>query len=294
LIGSWLPDRAAAFVGDSSFAVLDVLYLVSHTPQINLIMRLRLDAQLYDPAPKRQAGQPGRPRVKGARAEFGACHRGAVRLGPPLHPTIVVSAVPMGLSLPGWQADDYPAVARFLSQGVQQVADAGADFYICPDNTAHIVLEQIAADLPIPGLHIAEVVCHEITTHGWKRVGLLGTKWTMTGPVYAQALQNRGVERLIPDEPMRERLNAAIFDELCQGIFKAKTTDLFLQAIDELKSRGAECVILGCTEIPLIITSANSPLPPLDSTRLLAKYAVREAVNEQEITIQAGWLAVSP
>ncbi len=217
-----------------------------------------------------------------------------MRLGPHMHPTIVVSAVPMGLSLPGWQTDDYPAVARFLSQGVRQVADAGADFYICPDNTAHIVLEQLAADLPLPGLHIGEVVCHEITTHGWRRVGLLGTRWTMTGPVYAEALKKRGLERLIPDESMRERLNAAIFDELCQGIFRAQTTELFLQAIDELKSQGAECVILGCTEIPLIVTTANSPLPALDSTRLLAKYAVRTAVNELPITIKAGWLAVSP
>jgi aspartate racemase len=177
---------------------------------------------------------------------------------------------------------------------VQRVADSGADFYICPDNTAHIVLEQIANDLPVPGLHIADVVCREITTHGWKHVGLLGTKWTMTGPVYARALEKLKLERLIPDESMRERLNAAIFDELCQGVFNGQATELFIQAIDDLKSKGAECVILGCTEIPLIITSDNSSLPPLDSTRLLAKYAVREALNERPITIKAGWLPVSP
>lgn len=230
----------------------------------------------------------------GALCFLTACREGAVQLGPHMHPNIVVSAVPMGLSMPGWLSDDYPAVAGFLSQGVRQVAAAGADFYVCPDNTAHIVLEQIAADLPLPGLHIAEVVCHEITTHGWKQVGLLGTRWTMTGPVYAKALQQRGLACLIPDEPMRERLNAAIFDELCQGIFQAETTALFLRAIEELKSRGAECVILGCTEIPLIVTTANSPLPTLDSTRLLAKYAVREALNERSITLKAGWLAVSP
>jgi aspartate racemase len=223
-----------------------------------------------------------------------ACREGAIHLGPHMHPTIVVSAISMGLSMPGWQTGDYPAVARFLSQGVQQVAAAGADFYVCPDNTAHIVLEQIANDLPIPGLHIADVVCREITMRGWKQVGLLGTKWTMTGPVYAKALENLKLERLIPDEPMRERLNAAIFDELCQGVFDGPATELFIQAIDDLKSKGAECVILGCTEIPLIVTSANSPLPTLDSTRLLAKYAVREALNERPITIKAGWLPVSP
>lgn len=223
-----------------------------------------------------------------------ACREGAMHLGPHMHPTIVVSAVPMGLSLSGWEAGDDSIVAGFLSQGVQLVADAGADFYICPDNTAHIVLEQIANDLPIPGLHIAEVVCHEIAIQGWKHVGLLGTKWTMTGPVYAKALKKLNLERLIPDEPMRERLNAAIFDELCQGVFNDQTTEIFIEAINDLKSKGAECVILGCTEIPLIITSNNSPLPTLDSTRLLAKYAVRESLNERPITIKSGWLEVSP
>jgi aspartate racemase len=221
-----------------------------------------------------------------------ACREGAVYLGPHMHPNIVLSAVPMGLSMPGWQANDYSAVGKYLSEGVQQVADAGADFYVCPDNTAHIVLEQMAAGLPLPGLHIAEVVCHEITMRGWRHVGLLGTRWTMTGPVYETALEKLGLERLIPDEPTREQLNAAIFDELCLGIFNASTTDLFLGAIEDLKSRGAECVILGCTEIPLIVTAENSPLPAFDSTRLLAKYAVREAVSERPINVKAGWLAI--
>jgi len=221
-----------------------------------------------------------------------ACREGGAQLGPHMHPTIVMSAVPLALSMPGWEADNHKEVARFLSQGVEMVASAGADFYVCPDNTAHIVLEQIAEDLPLPGLHIAEVVCHEITSRGWKRVGLLGTKWTMTGPVYARALQDRGLERIIPEQPVREQLNAAIFDELCQAVFKPDTTQIFLSAIVDLKSRGAECVILGCTEIPLIVTEANSPLPVLDSTRLLAKYAVKEATSDRSIEIKSGWLPI--
>jgi aspartate racemase len=222
-----------------------------------------------------------------------ACREGAVHLGPHMHPNIVMSAVPMALSMPGWQTNDYSAVGKFLAEGVQMVADAGADFYVCPDNTAHIVLEQIAADLPIPGLHIADVVCHELSKHGWKHVGLLGTRWTMTGPVYETALKKRDLERVIPDEPTINLINAAIFDELCLGIFNASTTDLFVGAIDDLKAKGAECVILGCTEIPLIVTSANSPLPTVDSTRLLAKYAILEAVNERPIGIKSGWRTVS-
>ena len=221
-----------------------------------------------------------------------ACREGGLQLGPHMHPTIVMSAVPMALSMPGWETGNHELVAKFLSQGVRMVADAGAEFYVCPDNTAHIVLEQIAADLPIPGLHIAEVVCREIVTHGWKRVGLLGTKWTMTGPVYARALKQRGLECMIPDEPVREQLNAAIFEELCQAIFNEDTTQSFVNAIEDLKSRGADCVILGCTEIPLIVNAANSPLPILDSTRLLAKYAVKEATSDRPIEIQTGWLPV--
>jgi aspartate racemase len=228
----------------------------------------------------------------GALCFLTACREGAVHLGPHMHPRIVLSAVPMGLSMPGWENDDHAAVGRFLAEGVRQVADGGADFFICPDNTAHIVLEKIADDLPIPGLHIADVVCHEIMSHGWKRVGLLGTSWTMTGPVYERALAQRGLERLIPEEAMRARLNAAIFDQLCQGIFAEETTAAFVRAIADLQACGAECVILGCTEIPLIITAENSPLPAIDSTRLLATYAVREAVSERPLDRRTGWLSL--
>lgn len=221
-----------------------------------------------------------------------ACREGAVHLGPHMHPNIVMSAVPMALSLPALQVNDYAAVGKFLAEGVQMVADGGADFYVCPDNTAHIVLEQIANDLPIPGLHIADVVCQEISRNGWKQVGLLGTRWTMTGPVYENALKRHGMERLVPDEGTREQLNAAIFDELCLSVFNASTTDHFLGAIDDLKSRGAECVILGCTEIPLIVMPDNSSLPTLDSTRLLAKYAVLEALSDRPVSTNSGWLPV--
>jgi aspartate racemase len=209
-----------------------------------------------------------------------------------MHPTIVMSSVPMALSMPGWESGNHKVVANVLSEGVQRVADGGADFFVCPDNTAHIVLEQIAADLPLPGLHIAEVVCREIMSHGWQRVGLLGTKYTMTGPVYQRALAQRGLERIVPDEPVREQLNTAIFDELCQAIFNTETAQRFVDAIEDLKARGAECVILGCTEIPLIVTETNSPLPILDSTRLLAKYAVTEAMSDRPIEIKAGWLPI--
>ncbi len=227
----------------------------------------------------------------GALCFLTACREGAEHLGPHMHPDIVVSCVPMGLSMQGWETGDHATVGTFLARGVRHVADAGADFWVCPDNTAHIVLERIAAELPIPGLHIAEVVCREIASHGWSRVGLLGTRWTMTGPVYARMLADREMECLIPDESTRERLNDAIFDELCRGIFEPETTERFLRAIDALKARGAECVVLGCTEIPLIVTAANAPLPVLDSTRLLARDAVRAALAEPALAVRDGWVA---
>lgn len=220
------------------------------------------------------------------------CREGGKRLGPFMHPPIVMSAVPMGLSMPGWESGDHSTVAHHLEQGIREVAAAGADFWICPDNTAHIVLESIAGRAPIPGLHIADAVCGEISANGWRRVGLLGTRWTMTGPVYERALRDRGMDRLIPDEPTREELNHAIFDELCRGVFHERTTNRFLAAIGSLKDRGAECVILGCTEIPLIVTAENSPLPVVDSTRLLAKRAVVEAirVGHGQIASTGGWI----
>jgi aspartate racemase len=207
-----------------------------------------------------------------------------------MHPEIVMSAIPMGLSMPGWETDDHQLVARFLRRGVEQVAAAGADFYICPDNTAHIVLEQIALTLPIPGLHIADVVAREMAERGWKTAALLGTEWTMTGSVYADALRRRGFGRLIPDDRTRSKIHRAIFEELCLGVFDPGTTEFFVQAIDELRSRGADCVILGCTEIPLIVSDSNSSLPVLDSTRLLARYAVKQAVDDGPLPADKGWL----
>ncbi|HEX7880626.1 MAG TPA: amino acid racemase [Candidatus Eisenbacteria bacterium] len=219
-----------------------------------------------------------------------ACREGQKLLGPHMHPEIVMSAIPMALSMPGWESDDHAVVGAVLRRGVEQVAAAGADFFVCPDNTAHIVLETIAETLPIPGLHIADVVAGEMKARGWRTAGLVGTRWTMNGPVYPRALGALGLAALVPDERRQGEINRAIFEELCQGVFAPATTAMFVEAIQELAKRGAECAILGCTEIPLIIDAGNSPLPVLDSTRLLAIYAVREAISGRLSTDRPGWL----
>ncbi len=218
-----------------------------------------------------------------------ACREGAVLLGPHMHPNIILSAIPMGLSMPAWEADDYKAIEPWFVDGLEQVAKGGADFFICPDNTAHIVWEKIIDKLPIPGLHIADVVCYEIKVNGWKKIGLLGTKWTMTGPVYENAFAKRGLEKIIPSPSAIEEINRCIFDELCQGIFKEESVTMLVNHIHALKRSGAECVVLGCTEFPLVITPENSPLPILDSTRLLAKYAVKLSLRNGEL-VKKGWI----
>ena len=228
----------------------------------------------------------------GALCFITACREGQELLGPHMHPEIVVSAIPMGLSMPGWESGAHQEVAALLRRGVEQVEAAGADFFVCPDNTAHIVLEQIAATLPIPGLHIADVVAHEMKAAGWKVAALLGTKWTMTGSVYPRALEKEGLTTCTPSEEQQAEINDAIFDELCQGVFLPSTTERFVDAIRDLGAAGADCTILGCTEIPLIIDDDNSPLPVLDSTRLLAIYAVRQAISARELDSGGGWLSL--
>ncbi|MEQ9426421.1 MAG: amino acid racemase [Cyclobacteriaceae bacterium] len=220
-----------------------------------------------------------------------ACQTGASLFGAHMHPNIVMSAIPMGLSMPGWEEDNHDEVAKYLLEGINQVADAGADFFICPDNTAHIVLEKVIDKSPIPGLHIAQVVGHQIKLEGWKNVGLLGTKWTMTGSVYANALKSNNLNLVVPNKETRGQINAAIFDELCQGIFGDETVELFHKTINNLRERGAECVILGCTEIPLIVSENSSSLPVLDSTRLLARQAVKIAASNTRI--QGPWVELT-
>ena len=155
------------------------------------------------------------------------CREGASLLGPHMHPNIILSAISMGLSVPAWESKNYDEIQQHLFEGVDQVAKSGADFFIFPDNTAHIVLENIVSKLPIPGLHIADAVCDEIISKGWKKVGLLGTKWTMAGSVYSNALKNKNLVKIIPNQSVRNEVNNAIFEELCRGVLKQKTIDFF-------------------------------------------------------------------
>jgi aspartate racemase len=181
--------------------------------------------------------------------------------------------------MPPIRANDWEAVAELMAASARKVAAAGADFAICPDNTYHQAFKYLIPQSPIPWLHIARAVAEEASRSGYKRLGVLGTKYLAESDVYPEALAEFGIAREIPDEPDRERINEIIFKELVNGIFPEASRLYFNEVTDKLKARGCDAVVLGCTEIPLIVRPDDCPLPTLDSTRLLARAALKRALE---------------
>lgn len=213
---------------------------------------------------------------------------GIARLGPHNHPDITLTGAAMHHALEDWEKGDFAALRRLFMRDAGRLAAAGADFFILPDNTAHIALESPGDPFPIPCLHIAEVVATKAAEQGRRRVGILGTHWTMEGPVYPGALGRRGIGWEIPGPEDRAEIHRIIFDELCLGIFTEESRDIYLGIITKLAGRGCDAVALVCTEIPLLITADNSPLPILDSTRLQATAAVETALGERPMPVWRG------
>ncbi|MGW0086954.1 aspartate/glutamate racemase family protein [Streptomyces sp. NPDC003393] len=211
------------------------------------------------------------------------CEEGFERTGRHEHPDVTLDYIALGRSMAAWDSGDHDAVRRTLSVSVDRLARAGADFFACPDNTAHMALERPGPDLALPGLHIAEVVAEQAVRDGRERVAVLGTKYTMDGPVYPRALTERGIAMELPGPEDREELNRIIFDELVRGVLTESSRQEYLRVITGLAERGCDAVALACTEIPLLITPDVSPLPTLDSTRLLARAAYEVAVGERPL-----------
>jgi aspartate racemase len=209
------------------------------------------------------------------------CLEGVARLGVHQHPEITLSGRGMAEVLDDWERDDLRTLRAFFHQDMEKLAAAGCDFFVCPDNTAHIALESPGEPFPIPCLHIGEVVADQAARDGRAKVGILGTKWTMTGPVYPGAFGRRGIGWAVPDEADRKIIDDIIFGELCLGVFTDEARDAYVCIIEKLKANGCDAVALVCTEIPLLITEEVSPLPILDSTRLLAKAAVEVALGDR-------------
>jgi len=203
------------------------------------------------------------------------------RLGAHQHPEITLSILPMGPMLEQYERNALSTVRGYLARTAQRLADARCVFFVCPDNTAHIVLEGPGEALPLPGLHIAEIVAQRAEADGHRRIGLLGTKWTMEGPVYPAAFARHGIAMQTPAAADRTLVDDVIFRELCQGQITETARATYIRIIEGLKDAGCDAVALCCTEIPLLITPDVSPLPTLDSTRLLAREAVAAALGER-------------
>ena len=206
------------------------------------------------------------------------CIEGEQLLGAHAHPEVSIHSHSFGEYMQRIYRRDWPGVAELMLSSANKLKSIGADFLICPDNTIHQALPFIDSRLPLPWLHIADVVADEAVKRGFKRLGLTGTRWLVDSGVYPPKLEFRGLEFARPSSDERDEINRLIMEDLVRGVFTAKTIAYFQTVISRLKQdEHCDAVILGCTEIPLIINDANSALPTLDSTRLLARAALRRA-----------------
>jgi aspartate racemase len=231
-----------------------------------------------------EAGAPLHVGIVGCSAEGAAlcyrtlCAEGAALLGPHAHPEITMHTPSLARYVACLDRGDWDGVAALMLASARKLAEAGADFLICPDNTIHQALPAVLPRSPLPWLHIAEAVADEAQRRGFRRLGLTGTRWLVGSEVYPRALAARGLDCVKPVEREREECNRIIMDELVAGVVKPEGVAYFQSVIEGLRALGCDAVILGCTEIPLIIDDRNSALPTLDSTRLLARAALRRAV----------------
>ncbi|MFK3651313.1 aspartate/glutamate racemase family protein [Lysobacter enzymogenes] len=207
------------------------------------------------------------------------CAEAAARLGAHAHPEIALHGHSLADYVACLERGDLDGVGELMLSSARKLERAGAKLLICPDNTIHQAMDYVRPRSPLPWLHIAEVVAHEAQARGFRRIGLTGTQWLVESEVYPQQLTALGLEYLRPDAEQRARIGRLIMDELVYGVFEPATVAYFQSVIEDLKARGCDAVVLGCTEIPLIIDDANSALPTLDSTRLLARAALRASLE---------------
>lgn len=209
------------------------------------------------------------------------CAEGAALLGPHAHPEISMHTPSLAAYVDCLDRGDLQGVADLMLASARKLAAAGADFLICPDNTIHQAMPLVTPHSPLPWLHIAEVVADAAVQRGFRRIGITGTRWLVDSAVYPDRLVARGLQYLRPNDAERDELGLIIMDELVCGIFRPEAVASFQRVIERMKSEGCDAVVLGCTEIPLIINDGNSPLPTLDSTRLLARAALQRAVHDR-------------
>ena len=205
------------------------------------------------------------------------CAEGAALLGEYEHPETSMHTPSLAAYVRCLEGDDLDGVGELMLDSARKLAKAGADFIICPDNTIHQAFDYVAARSPLPWLHIAEVVAAEAARRKFARVGLTGTRWLVGSDVYPKKLAAHGVMCLKPGEADCVEVGRIIMEELTQGVFKPEALATFQAVVRRFQAQACDAVEMGCTEIPLILNDDNSALPTLDSTRLLARAALRKA-----------------
>lgn len=207
------------------------------------------------------------------------CVEGPELLGDYAHPEVSMHTPSFAQYVRCLERGDWEGVGDLMLSSADKLAKAGADFLICPDNTIHQALPYVEPRSPLPWLNIADVVANHAADRGFRRLGLLGTRWLVDSDVYPSRLVARGIDYVRPTAAERDEINRIIMEELVYDVFKPEGIAYFQQVMARMKNKGCDAIVLGCTEIPLVINDSNSPLPTLDSTRLLARAAIRHAVQ---------------
>jgi aspartate racemase len=205
------------------------------------------------------------------------CAEAPALLGRYMHPEVSMHTHCLGEYMAAIERDDWDSVAELMLDSARKLQSCGADFLLAPDNTIHRVFAQVAEASPLPWLNIAEEVALAAKERGFRHLAITGTKYTMDGPVYPEALARHGIEYRIPSPLDRARIDQIIFGELVNGVLRSDSLGAISGVISRMKAGGCDAVVLGCTELPLLIGNESSPLPVLDSTRLLARAALRRA-----------------
>ena len=213
------------------------------------------------------------------------CLEGEALMGRHCHPEVSLHTHSLGEYMRFAYENDWDGVAGLMLSSAHKLQKAGADFLICPDNTIHQAMRFVIPKSPLPWLHIAEEVAAEAARRGFRKVGITGTRYLVKSSVYPEKLEAVGIQYVRPTDEERERVDDIIFNELVEGVFRPEALLYFQQVIEGMKREGCDAVVLGCTEIPLLVSDANSPLPTLDSTRLLARAALRRAVIPRTPTV---------
>lgn len=208
------------------------------------------------------------------------CTEGAQLLGGAhRHPEVMMHTPSLHRYVERLDAGDVQGVADLMLASAEKLAAAGADFLICPDNTIHQAFHLVQPRSPLPWLHIADEVALEARRRGFRKLGITGTHWLVASDVYPERLRAHGLDFARPTEAQRLEVGRLIMDELVCGIQSAQQVEYLAGVIEGLKAQGCDAVVLGCTELPLVLHDGNSPLPTLDSTRLLARAALRRAAG---------------